>query len=325
MTFKQFYRACCEKAVYDMPDWFRYDLPDWLETKGIPRSLQQAFDYSYVQADPYQPITIRLFKTIEAYNAAEVRHPIPDLSDAQAALKSYIGDEPATELPINLTDADARAWTKAVAKMHDYWNEAELVSGTAVRTIYKASSAYDSQTPQRDVHRFLWHKTLANLSVTRSYFIEYCAYKLYTPGEDRTEFLKQLDEIGITPDPIASGGHPILPFRPLFISYERKDGVSFATLIDNAQEQFDVNFLEFLMARCNGGKPQYTQPQLFLVQDAIKRSAALLPECKDDFDILQRQYEETGLAAAVSTMRKRAQDYKAYAPHRWIRPHVDYE
>ncbi|MDD5586564.1 MAG: hypothetical protein PHY92_06365 [Alphaproteobacteria bacterium] len=224
-------------------------------------------------------VLLKLFASVAEYNCAGPRYPLPDLHSQQPWEDRYTGFDAPTLLPESLTESHAKDFVCGLAAFSGHLERSTQDRQGAYRQIlsalYGSHSHYD-QIARDTVRNILEFRTVGNLRTLTGNLSDYVtAVKNRSPQE---KGLKHL----------------------LGVSVKRATAGQLAKAIEILQ---GANFLGYLMDYSSRTKPQYTQPMMFFMGDAIERSQNLIPALHDQFEELKTAYRSSNLGRAVTGLR----------------------
>lgn len=240
--------------------------------------------------DRYQHrILMRTFSDLFAYNTAENRHPLPRLTANRPWDVSYTGFEPATVLPFDLSEDTARDFVIGAARL---WDHMRRISDQRTETYMALNQAQPEA-------RSLLFKTVNYLCVVESQLCTYVAKILHDSGLNGAHLTFKLARLGVHCEGVPTSRRN----KTGFISYRPAQRYQLERLATQIPALPGASYLGYLMAHFDGSKPQYTQPLMLFMEEALDRCQILSPGQYDAFEEIKTVYRNSGMASAVSTLR----------------------
>jgi hypothetical protein len=233
-------------------------------------------------------ILMSVFDSVSAYNRREPRHPLPDFASNTPWEARYTGFEPSTALPATLDEALARDLVLGLARLRD-------ATETERRN---PDSPYGRMMASSHPGKLMLFNTIGYLCVLESNLCTYLAKTLFDIGLEPQTLTHVLGNMGVKCEGIPDARRS----KTGFISYKPMPYANAQRLAEKIAALPKASYLGYLMAHCHGSKPQYTQPMLFFIGDALDRAHMQMPEFDDAITRLKTIYADSGLKDAVRSL-----------------------
>lgn len=238
------------------------------------------------------------FRDVAHYNEAETRHPLPDPSSPGQWHKHYTGHEAATALPAGLRENVARNFIISLGHFEDYIRHGSRNRSTPYGRLQAAmfDENYDP-IARKEAFSIIEGKTIGNLCTFRGSLCRYLVGFVVPESRTIEELKRRLSLLGIETDP----PHPRQGVKST-VYYKPSRKTETASMAHAISSVPGASYLDFMMTWFNGAKPQYTQPTMYYIGDALEKAQTLLPELDSDIEEIKQAYKKTGLEDAVRAL-----------------------